>query len=159
MSRITNADRDVRLKHWSGVMTVLGLISLFPQSKWAVFTKWHNTAVFKRGLNVLCFFKFECEEISDFVQLDLLANTTDSAPWDEFWTKWKITDNCHPHRTPSEPAECALLLESEREAASSGDWSPKSSIPAPAQAQGCELILCSDEWAVWKSASKLSSPE
>ena len=40
-------------------------ISVFPQSKWAVFTKWYNTAVFKCGLNGLCFFKFKCEEISE----------------------------------------------------------------------------------------------
>ena len=68
-----------------GSITVLGLISMcFPKVSEQFTLQWYNKALFKCGLNIQCFFKFECEEISDFLQLDLLANTTDSAPWDEF---------------------------------------------------------------------------
>ena len=82
-----NADRDVRLKHWSGVWLFWVWYLCFPKVSEQFSLQWYNTALFKCGLNIQYFFKFECEEISDFVQLDLLAVTTDSGPWDEFWTK------------------------------------------------------------------------
>lgn len=77
MSRITNGDKDITLKHHSVIYSVLGLIfPSCPQRSEQFTLQWHNKVLSKCGLKIQCFFKFKCEQVSDFVQLYLVTEIT-----------------------------------------------------------------------------------
>lgn len=65
------------LKHHSVIYTVLGLIfPSCPQISEQFTLQRHNKVLSKCGLRIQCFFKFKCEQVSDFVQLYLVTEIT-----------------------------------------------------------------------------------
>lgn len=87
----------------------------------------------KHTLKIVCFFVFDCEGISDFVELCLVINTAPKSPG----VKNTVT------HTEQLVWPASLLFQGPSPGGSPNDWRQKTSVSPPAHARGRDLILFS----------------